>query len=92
MTPSQAAEIAPLLLKLARHRFVRPKESAIARALADHEVALWVAAWGAPCIALRVAPSVASGSSPRTPPTGALTWRTRVTFRSSGYADYLGCR
>ncbi|MEU3978303.1 DUF7739 domain-containing protein [Streptomyces bacillaris] len=34
MTPGQAAEIAPLLLKLARHRFVRPKESAIAHALA----------------------------------------------------------
>ncbi|MFK0231397.1 hypothetical protein ACIQUL_37155 [Streptomyces sp. NPDC090303] len=34
MTPSQAAEIATLLLKLARHRFVRAKESAVAHALA----------------------------------------------------------
>ncbi|MEU0023520.1 hypothetical protein ABZ173_38485, partial [Streptomyces rochei] len=34
MTPSQAAEIAALLHKLARHRFVRAKESAVARALA----------------------------------------------------------
>ncbi|WP_435813369.1 DUF7739 domain-containing protein, partial [Streptomyces rochei] len=32
---SQAAEIAALLHKLARHRFVRAKESAVARALAD---------------------------------------------------------
>lgn len=35
MPASQAAEVAQLLLKLARHRFVRPKESAVARALAD---------------------------------------------------------
>ncbi|GGU67380.1 DUF7739 domain-containing protein [Streptomyces lavendofoliae] len=35
MTPSQATEIAALLHKLARHRFVRAKESAVARALAD---------------------------------------------------------
>lgn len=34
MTPSQAAEISAVLLKLARHRFVRPKESAVAHALA----------------------------------------------------------
>ncbi|MFF5379448.1 DUF7739 domain-containing protein [[Kitasatospora] papulosa] len=35
VTPSQAAEIAVLLLRLARHRFVQTKASAIARALAD---------------------------------------------------------
>jgi hypothetical protein len=35
MSASQAAEVAKLLLKLARHRFVRAKESAVARALAD---------------------------------------------------------
>ncbi|NEC40138.1 hypothetical protein [Streptomyces rubrogriseus] len=35
MTPSQAAEVGALLHKLARHRFVRAKESAVARALAD---------------------------------------------------------
>lgn len=35
MPPAQAAEISTLLLKLARHKFVRPKESAVARALAD---------------------------------------------------------
>ncbi|MFJ2186282.1 hypothetical protein ACIOJG_37365 [Streptomyces anulatus] len=34
MPPAQAAEVATLLLKLARHRFVRPKESAAAHALA----------------------------------------------------------
>ncbi|MBK3540225.1 hypothetical protein JHN61_29285 [Streptomyces sp. MBT67] len=35
MTPSQAAEVSTLLLKLARHRFVRAKESAVAHALAE---------------------------------------------------------
>ncbi|QUI36318.1 hypothetical protein H9W91_35755 (plasmid) [Streptomyces alfalfae] len=35
MTPGQAAEVAALLHKLARHRFVRAKESAAAQALAD---------------------------------------------------------
>ncbi|MEU8967031.1 hypothetical protein AB0C89_35780 [Streptomyces sp. NPDC048491] len=35
MTPKQAAEVAEPLLKLARHRFVRPQESRVARALAD---------------------------------------------------------
>ncbi|MFC8223937.1 hypothetical protein ACFUTY_37935 [Streptomyces sp. NPDC057362] len=38
MTASQAAEVGALLLKLARHRFVRAKEAAVARALADAAV------------------------------------------------------
>lgn len=35
MTPSQAAEMAQLLRKLARHRFVKTSAAAHARALAD---------------------------------------------------------
>ncbi|MCL7370431.1 DUF7739 domain-containing protein [Streptomyces ardesiacus] len=46
MTPSQAAEIAVPLLKLARHRFVRARESAVAHALAD--AAMRAAAVGEP--------------------------------------------
>lgn len=35
MSASQAAEVAQPLLRLARHRFVRAKEAAVARALAN---------------------------------------------------------
>ena len=35
MSPSQAAEISALLLRLARHRFVKGPVAAVARALAD---------------------------------------------------------